>query len=111
MRTAGPLDKLLLMIGRRRAVRVSGASMSPTLESGDVVLVKPGAALSAGDVVVTEHPFKRSVTIVKRISAIDGSRVSLLGDNPSESSDSRTFGSLPLERIRGKVVSVIRRGG
>jgi hypothetical protein len=43
--------------------------------------------------------------MVKRVHAIDDEgRYSLTGDNPAESTDSRTFGSLSLEYIQGKAV-------
>jgi nickel-type superoxide dismutase maturation protease len=99
----------LLLIGLRRAVRVTGDSMRPTLEPDDVVLVSSPSKLAAGDIVLADHPFKQSVRVIKRVHAIDGERLQLVGDNPSESSDSRVFGTLPLSSIRGRAVCKLAR--
>lgn len=76
--------------------------MRPTLEAGDVVLVAKPGRLVVGDIVLAAHPYKSSVTVVKRIAAIDDGRVELRGDDPAESTDSRTFGTLAIEDIDGK---------
>ncbi|MFL6373753.1 MAG: nickel-type superoxide dismutase maturation protease [Pyrinomonadaceae bacterium] len=95
----------------RSAVRVNGHSMRPTLEDGDVVLTQSTCHVAVGDIVLAAHPFKSSVTILKRLTAIDeDGRAELLGDAPDESSDSRSFGSMPLDQISGKVVCRLRRG-
>jgi nickel-type superoxide dismutase maturation protease len=99
----------LWALGRRRRYRIDGGSMRPTLSSGDHVLVDPGAYRSSpprvGDVVLARHPFRRDVEMVKRVrDTLPGARFVLAGDNPAESTDSRTLGSVPLELIRGRVV-------
>lgn len=103
---AGFPEKLRLFIGRLQGIVIEGDSMHPTLKSGDRVLVDKNSAIKVGDVVVAHHPFKSSVKIVKRVSSIetDGS-ISLIGDNPSESSDSRGFGSINGKDVIGKVVA------
>ena len=110
LKTARLLDYILLLFKRRWRFRVTGASMSPTLEHGDWLIVDPGAYQNeppqVGDVVVAQHPFQSDVKIVKRITAvIDPNKYHLQGDNPSslESSDSRTFGPLPISHIQGQV--------
>lgn len=111
MREAGWKDRILLMFGRRRAVQVSGDSMRPALNDDDVVVVAPTSMISVGDIVLADHPFKSSVTLLKRVAAVDAAgRFDLRGDNPSESSDSRSFGSVTIEDIHGKVVCRLRRG-
>jgi hypothetical protein len=43
--------------------------------------------------------------MLNRVSAIDeNGRYELAGDNPDESTDSRTFGSISIEYIHGKAV-------
>lgn len=74
--------------------------------------------ISVGDVVVAEHPSKNG-TVCKRILGLPGDQVLLSngkietiqdghvwleGDNPFNSSDSRSYGSLPLYLIQGKVL-------
>jgi len=110
MREAGWFDRILILIGLRQAVRVSGTSMIPTLDDGDIVIITRGPRPGDRDVVLVPHPFKRSVSILKRIAAItENGRVELRGDNPDESTDSRTFGSVPIEYIKGKAVCRLKR--
>lgn len=103
---AGFIAKLRLFVGRLQGIAIEGDSMHPTLKTGDRILVEKNSAIGVGDIVVAHHPFKTSVKIVKRISSIetDGS-ISLIGDNPNESSDSRGFGSIKRSDVIGKVVA------
>lgn len=79
--------------------------MSPTLEDGTAVFIKPTKKVKKGDIVLAHHPFKKSVRILKRVAEIaDDKKLILIGDNPSESSDSRNFGLVSTENIIGKVV-------
>jgi type IV secretory pathway protease TraF len=38
------------------------------------------------------------------MTALSSDEVELRGDNPSQSTDSRSFGSVPLSSLRGRVV-------
>ena len=110
MREADWKDRLLVVLGSRWAVRVSGNSMRPALENNDIVLVRRAGKIAVGDIVLAAHPFKTSVTILKRVTAIDeAGRIELHGDDPTESSDSRSFGAIPRKHIQGKVVSRLKR--
>jgi nickel-type superoxide dismutase maturation protease len=93
-------------MGMRLKVRVEGNSMFPTLADGEVVVVQPSCSIIDGDVVLAEHPFKK-LRIIKRAS-VSGSKVTLIGDNPAESSDSRMFGDVGMDSIVGKVVARLR---
>jgi nickel-type superoxide dismutase maturation protease len=98
-------------MGLRRGFLVSGDSMSPTLNDGDVVLIDYKARFAAGDIVLARHPYKKSVRILKRIERIDEQdRFWLVGDNQAESSDSRTFGAVSKADLLGKVTSCLRTG-
>ena len=88
--------------------------MQPTLEPGDYVLVNRWAyrtrAPSPGDLVVVEDPEVPTRFLIKRVSETFGDReVRLTGDNEAVSRDSRTFGSVALERIVGKVWLRLKR--
>ncbi len=99
----------LLLLGRRKRFCVSGNSMLPCLKNGDEVIIKPKAKLKIGDIVLANHPYKTSVKIVKRVSGIDeNGRFFLLGDNPEESTDSRTFGPISADKILGTVASKVK---
>jgi len=79
--------------------------MLPLLKHGDQVLVDENTELEIGDIVIAQHPFKRDVEMIKRIKKTDeNGRYFLVGDNPDESTDSRTFGTVSVECIKGKVV-------
>jgi nickel-type superoxide dismutase maturation protease len=109
------MKEILLWILRLRVrVRVRGESMLPHLRPGDEVLVDPHAyqqnAPHPGEVVLAQHPYQRDLRLVKRVEAVlDGDRYHLRGDNPSESTDSRSFGSIPRGEILGRVTSIFSR--
>jgi type IV secretory pathway protease TraF len=42
--------------------------------------------------------------LLKRVSAVDGDAVTVLGDDPASSTDSRTFGPVPRSSVLGRVV-------
>ena len=103
---AGWKDKILLILRRRTVFVVEGESMSPTLKSGDKILVNPFASIGVGDIVLAQHPYKQSSRLVKRVTEISPSgEYFIAGDNPDESTDSRTFGSVKAGNIIGKVVA------
>jgi len=82
--------------------------MAPGLQNRDGVFAAPHSAtdaLKVGDVVVARHPFVQDVVIIKRIEAIDKGRFQLLGDNPNESTDSRSLGWFGPEAILGRAVA------
>ncbi len=85
--------------------RVRGPSMSPTLSSGDRLLVRrvrDAGAVAEGDVVLARFPARPELLVVKRVqrSVPGGHRV--LGDNPFVTDDSRSFGAAV---VVGRVVA------
>jgi hypothetical protein len=66
--------------------------MSPTLHDGDVVLVRFGATVCPGDVVLVTWAQRPGQLSVKRAVRPDGDGWWVLGDNPYGSTDSRTLG-------------------
>jgi len=126
---------------------VSGHSMEPTLHDGERVVVdkiRPVLGdLERGDLIIFASPEDPSKNLIKRIIAVAGDEVELvgdqvlingvalqedyihrtlfpnrpgevtvvkpghlfmLGDNRPQSRDSRQFGIIPVESIRGKVL-------
>ncbi|MCQ4080324.1 nickel-type superoxide dismutase maturation protease [Streptomyces sp. RB6PN25] len=87
---------------------VTGPSMVPTLHHGDQLLVRHGAQVRPGDVVVLRHPLQQDLLIVKRaVERRDGGWW-VLGDNPFAESDSRTFGAVPDEMVLARVLGRFR---
>ena len=82
--------------------------MEPTYQEGDHVLVDPRAFRDRGprqgDVVLVRHPFRRDLELVKRVAHVgDDGRLTLRGDNPAHSTDSRTYGPVDPALVRGRV--------
>ncbi|MDX1520567.1 MAG: nickel-type superoxide dismutase maturation protease [Anaerolineae bacterium] len=104
----GLSEFMLWLRRRRRRVRVTGDSMLPLLAPGDEVLVDPGAYRRTGprpgDIVIARHPYRTEVTLIKRVESLTAAgQLVLKGDNPAESTDSRTFGTIGLDQVIGKV--------
>lgn len=104
-----------------------GPSMLPTLATtGDSVLINRtfnlpskitallpflDMTLHKGDLVVCRNPTDPSFHILKRISQtwtdneqLPKYHITLLGDNPTYSRDSREYGSVPAAMVEGRVV-------
>lgn len=106
---AGLIQKLFLVLELRELYRIEGGSMLPVLKDGDEVLVDVKAKIAIGDIVIARHPFKESVEMAKRITAIDANgKFFLVGDNSDESTDSRTFGPVSLKYIKGKITARLK---
>ncbi|MGD1909524.1 MAG: nickel-type superoxide dismutase maturation protease [Rivularia sp. (in: cyanobacteria)] len=103
------LKLLQLLMGIRKRLSISGSSMLPGLQPGDEILFNPKAYRHKlpheGDIVVARHPYQKK-EIIKRVALVleDGSCF-LTGDNPTASTDSRSYGFIPLNNILGKVTS------
>ncbi len=101
---------LLWLLRRRKRFRVTGHSMQPLLQPGSEILINPHAYRQSppqiNDLVVVTHPHKSNLEIVKRIVAIrEDNSYFIQGDNLSYSTDSRNFGTVAFNLIRGKVTS------
>ena len=80
--------------------------MNPTLRDGEVVLVDRNAEIEVGDIVVARHPIEQDSEVVKRVQRInDRGHYYLVGDNLDDSTDSRHYGAVTREYIKGKVVA------
>ena len=85
-------------------MEVSGLSMAPELQPGDRLVIWRTTAVRTGDVVAAPDPRDPERTVLKRAAVVGQDGVLLLGDNPSQSTDSRHFGRVPLASVRGKAV-------
>ncbi len=89
-------------------VDVAGPSMVPTLYDGDLVLVRYGARIRPGAVVLFRHPLRQDLLVVKRAAERRGRGWWLLSDNHFVDTDSREFGAVPDDLVLGRVLLRIR---
>jgi phage repressor protein C with HTH and peptisase S24 domain len=76
--------------------------MLPTYREGRIVIGSGWfRELKPGDVVIISHDGREKI---KRIQEISKGQLFVVGDNPAASTDSRSFGWLPLELVRAKVI-------
>lgn len=82
--------------------RVVGISMSPKLNSGQLLVATAlYRRVHPGQVVIISHDGKQKV---KRVERVTDNEVFVIGDNLNASTDSRHFGWLPKQSIVGRVV-------
>jgi nickel-type superoxide dismutase maturation protease len=95
------------LAANRSQVVVRGSSMEPALWPGDRLLTLPAfpPALRVGTVVVVADPTDRAHRVVKRIREIGDGTVDVRGDAPDRSTDSRTWGRVPVRAIRRVAVA------
>lgn len=92
------------------AVEVRGRSMLPTLRPGDRLIVEAWSFRRrpprVGEVVLAADPRDPERELVKRVAAVDlaSGTVRLRGDAAGESTDSRSFGAVPIGAVRWRVV-------
>ena len=72
---------------------VLGPSMLPTLRPGDCLLVRRGARIRPGDVVVARFAARNDLLVVKRAVREQGAGWWVEGDNPAGRDDSRRYGT------------------
>ncbi|KAH7642097.1 mitochondrial inner membrane protease subunit 1-like protein [Dermatophagoides farinae] len=109
-------------------ILLQGPSMEPTILNNDIIIAeKYNTAFhrndyKRGDIVVVRSPMNPHQFICKRIVALPGDMISqryhfssyrqtvqkghvwLMGDNKTNSTDSREFGALPMGLIIGRVI-------
>ena len=94
-----------------KLVKVTGNSMSPTLEDGDYVLIRKlrrQRKLTLGLIYVINH--SELGRIIKRLSDMKHDRCYFIGDNPS-STPSTVIGAVESSRVIGQVILAIGKSG
>ena len=87
--------------------------MQPTLKAGDRVLIRTMKRLDdtwEGSIIVTWHPQRAGLRLIKRLQALDARGFWLVGDNQESSTDSRQLGFIPTHLLIGAVVGRIQAG-
>lgn len=89
-------------------VQISGNSMNPTFNDGDIILGCRLFSLKVSDVYVYTPPVGHKY-VIKRLSRISRSRGNLFfeGDNPNDSYDSRMYGYVDRDKIVARYVFTI----
>jgi nickel-type superoxide dismutase maturation protease len=79
--------------------------MEPALCAGDWIVV---SSLSrpprVGEIVLVRDPRDPANLMLKRIAGVADGTCTVLGDRPEESTDSRTFGPVPLANVLGRAL-------
>jgi phage repressor protein C with HTH and peptisase S24 domain len=84
-----------------KLLRISGHSMEPALSAGSFVLIWKTKRIAPGNIIA----FKRdNLLYIKRVKTITDDELYMLGDNSSDSFDSREFGSIRINDVIGKVI-------
>lgn len=82
--------------------RISGHSMEPTLPVGSYVLIFAWTKhYKVGDIIAFKY---ENQIVIKRLHSINNHNYVVLGDNASDSLDSRQFGQIPFNNIIGKII-------
>lgn len=92
-----------------RLMRVIGHSMEPALHPGDLVWVEPfqrsDEGPHSGEIVVARPGRLHGTPVIKRLAEIvrERNEFILRGDNPADSTDSRTFGPVTRQELVGRI--------
>lgn len=102
---ADAVEKQAYLQGFRQIFVIKGNSMLPVLKNGDGIIVNPDLKPETGDIILFNHPFIQNLKVVKRILEItsEGNFI-VRGDNPQESTDSRSYGAILAKDVLGVAV-------
>jgi len=96
--SSGRPKKLKLLLVRR----VVGESMTPCLKPGQLVIATSlFSRIQAGEVYIFRH---QGLEKIKRLKIKDNDKLFFIGDNLSQSKDSRHFGLVDRQALLAKVI-------
>lgn len=77
--------------------------MTPAYTPGQLVIAAGWFKdIQVGDVVIFRHNGKEKIKRIKHVDPLKG--IFVLGDNPAQSIDSRTFGWIDFDEVAAKVI-------
>jgi nickel-type superoxide dismutase maturation protease len=86
-------------------VAVAERSMEPTLRPGDWLVVLRTTRVRPGQVVISRHPGRPGMLVVKRAAQRGPAGWWLISDSENGAAvDSRAFGAVPAQLIEGRVL-------
>jgi phage repressor protein C with HTH and peptisase S24 domain len=88
-------------------IRINGHSMTPTLLPGDLVLVRHGAPVRPGAIVLARFGSEPDLLVIKRAVRPDAGGWWVASDNARAGSDSRTYG---VAEVAAVAVRIWHRG-
>ena len=79
--------------------------MEPALRAGDWIVVSSlSRPPEVGSIVLVRDPRDPSNLMLKRVAGVADGACTVLGDRAEESTDSRTFGPVPLQNVVGRAL-------
>ena len=79
--------------------------MEPALRAGDWIVVwELSRPPRVGEIVLVRDPRKPQNLMLKRVADVADGACTVLGDRPEDSTDSRTFGPVPLANVLGRAL-------
>lgn len=110
--TSALICGILVIVSHWFTIRiVDGNSMEPSLKNGDIVIIKKKYSLELGKIYAFISP-EHGDLCAKRLSRIISSPLKgtfslyFLGDNPSNSCDSRAYGTISPLNVVGEVIKI-----
>jgi nickel-type superoxide dismutase maturation protease len=79
--------------------------MEPALRAGDWIVVRDlSRPPRVGEIVLVRDPRDPGNLMLKRVAEVADGACTVLGDRAEESTDSRTFGPVPLANVLGRAL-------
>jgi nickel-type superoxide dismutase maturation protease len=79
--------------------------MEPALRAGDWIVVKSlSRPPRVGEIVLVRDPRDPENVMVKRVASVADGACMVVGDRPEQSTDSRTFGPVPLANVLARAL-------
>ena len=79
--------------------------MEPALRAGDWIVVRSlSRPPRVGEIVLVRDPRDPENVMLKRVASVADGACTVVGDRPEQSTDSRTFGPVPLANVLARAL-------